>query len=362
MPHPGKYLYSFGIDVVIIYVSILTRLRYAMVGAGALVLGLTDQPVILFLNPMPPGPLIAEEAFLLVAVVVGTLGSYWRDTYARRSFANEELLREETARSNALLIEAEAANRAKSEFLANMSHELRTPLNAIVGFSEVLQHDGLGPTTRFKYREYARDIHNSGQHLLGIINNILDLSKIEAGKHVLKESLVVPASVVEAAARLIRARAQAAGLDFDARLAADRVVLRGDELAMVQMLVNLLTNAIKFTPKGRIGLTGGLAPEGGYRFVVADTGIGMSPQEIEVAMTPFGMVESAFSRRHQGTGLGLPIVTSLAKLHGATLEIVSEPGSGTQVTLIFPVERVLRDPAGKTIGPDRGVIGDRMTA
>ncbi|HJU19696.1 MAG TPA: ATP-binding protein [Stellaceae bacterium] len=354
MPPPGKYLYSFGVDVVIIYVSILTRLRYDMLGVGALVLGLADQPVILFLNPMPPGALIAVEAFLLVAVVICPLGSYWRDTYARRSFANE-------VRSNALLIEAEAANRAKSEFLANMSHELRTPLNAIIGFSEVLQRDLLGATKGFKYREYACDIHNSGQYLLGIINNILDLSKIEAGKHVLKETLVAPAAVVAAAALLVRARAQDAGLDFDARLAADPVVLRGDKLAIEQMLVNLLTNAIKFTPKGRISLTGGLAPDGSYRFVVMDTGIGMSPQEIVVAMTPFGMVESAFSRRHQGTGLGLPIVASLAKLHGAKLEIISEPGRGTQITLAFPVERVVRDSASK-IDPDRGEIGDRMTA
>lgn len=361
MPPPGTYLYTFGIDVVIIYVSILTRLRYDMVGAGALVLGLADQPVILFLNPMLPGPLIAEEAFLLVAVVVGALGSYWRDTYARQSFANEELLREEMMRSNALLIEAETANRAKSEFLANMSHELRTPLNAIIGFSEVLQHDLLGPAKEPKYREYARDIHNSGQHLLGIINNILDLSKIEAGKHVLKETLVAPAAVVEAAALLVRARARDAGLDFDACLAAEPVVLRGDKLAMEQMLVNLLTNAIKFTPKGGVSLTGGLAPNGSYRFVVADTGIGMSPQEIAVAMTPFGMVEGAFSRRHQGTGLGLPIVASLAKLHGAGLEIVSEPGSGTRIALAFPVERVVCDAAWKS-DPDSGTIEDRMTA
>jgi signal transduction histidine kinase len=361
MPPPGTYLYTFGVDVVIIYVSILMRLRWDLLAAGALVLALADQPVILFLNPMPPGPLIGEEGFLLVAVAVGILGSYWRDGYARRNFAYEELLRAEMARSNALLIEAEAANRAKSEFLANMSHELRTPLNAIVGFSELLQDDRLGAATALKYREYARDIHSSGRHLLGIINNILDLSKIEAGKHVLKEGLVAPAAIVEAAARLVRVRAEAAGLDFDLRLANDRVVLRGDELAMEQMLVNLLTNAIKFTPKGGISLTGGLAPDGCYRFVVVDTGIGMSPQEVELAMTPFGTVESAFNRRHQGTGLGLPIVASLAKLHGATLEIVSEPGSGTQVTLGFPLERVVGDPTGKS-EPDRGAIGDRLIA
>jgi signal transduction histidine kinase len=338
---PGNYLYSFGLDIVIIYCSILTRIRYNYLGPGALALALIDQPVILYLNPVPTGPLMAEEAFLLVSVVVSTLGRYWRERYARQSFLTEELLRQEMARSNALRIEAEAANRAKSEFIANMSHEFRTPLNAIIGFSDVLQNDSLGAATRLKYREYARDIRMSGEHLLGIINNILDLSKIEAGKHVLDETLVAPALPVATAALLVRPRAEDAGLAFEIDVADDGVTMRVDQLALEQMLVNLLANAIKFTPAGRVQLSGALAPDGGYRFTVADTGIGMSAEEIDVAMTPFGMVASAFSRRYQGTGLGLPIVASLARLHGATLDIRSVPDSGTTAALIFPAARII---------------------
>ncbi|HEX4111636.1 MAG TPA: HAMP domain-containing sensor histidine kinase [Stellaceae bacterium] len=346
---PGNYLYSFGLDIVVIYCSILTRIRYNYLGPGALVLALLDQPVILYLNSVPTGPLMAEEAFLLISVVVSTLGRYWRERYARASFVSEELLREEMARSNALLIEAEAANRAKSEFIANMSHEFRTPLNAIIGFSDVLQNDSLGAATRLKYREYARDIRMSGEHLLGIINNILDLSKIEAGKHVLDETLVAPSLPVATAALLVRPRAEDAGLAFETDIADDGVEMRVDPLALQQMLVNLLANAIKFTPAGRVRLSGAPAPGGGYRFTVSDTGIGMSAEEIDVAMTPFGMVASAFSRRYQGTGLGLPIVASLAKLHGATLEIRSEPGSGTSIALTFPASRITVAAARKPI-------------
>ncbi len=252
IPAPGNYLYSFGVDIVIIYCSILTHIRHIYLFLGALILAMLYQPVILYANAMPPGPLIAAEAFLLVSIVISTLGRYWRENYARQSFVNEQLLREETIRANALLIETEAANRAKSEFIANMSHEFRTPLNAIIGFSDVLQNDLLGAATRLKYTEYARDIHKSGQHLLGVINNILDLSKIEAGKHVLDEAQISPAEPVETAALLVRARAAEAGLEFDIRVADDSVTLRADRLALQQILVNLLTNAIKFTPKGGV--------------------------------------------------------------------------------------------------------------
>ena len=344
IPAPGNYLYSFGVDIVIIYCSILTHIRHMYLFLGALILALLYQPVILYANAMPPGPLIAAEAFLLVSIVISTLGRYWRENYARQSFVNEQLLREETIRANALLIETEAANRAKSEFIANMSHEFRTPLNAIIGFSDVRQNDLLGAATRLKYTEYARDIHKSGQHLLGVINNILDLSKIEAGKHVLDEAQISPAEPAETAALLVRARAAESGLEFDIRVADDSVTLRADRLALQQILVNLLTNAIKFTPKGGVRLTGNALPDGGYRFTVADTGIGMSAEDIAVAMTPFGMVGSAFSRRYQGTGLGLPIAASLAKLHDAAMDIRSELGRGTQISLTFPNTRVIRTP------------------
>jgi signal transduction histidine kinase len=341
IPAPGKYLYGFGLDIVIIYCAILTRLNYTCLGAGALVLALTYQPVVLYFNPLPTGPLIAEEAFLIVSVVVSTLGRYWREHYGRQSFITEKLLRQEMARSNALLIEANAANRAKSEFIANMSHELRTPLNAIIGFSDVLQHDRLGWQTGDKYREYARDIHASGSHLLGIINNILDLSKIEAGKYVLAETLLDPATPAQTAALLVRARAEEARLEFKIEIAKEKLELRADPLALQQMLVNLLTNAIKFTPRGSVRLRAGAVPDG-YRFTVIDTGIGMTHADVDVAITRFGMVGNAFTRGYQGTGLGLPIVSSLAKLHGATLDIQSRPGIGTEISVTFPPERVVR--------------------
>ncbi len=341
IPPPGNYLYSFGVDIVIIYCSILTRISYVQLFGGALMLAAVYQPVILVANPVPPGPLIAEEAFLLVAIVVSTLGRYWLESYARQSFVNERLLREEMVRSNTLLIEAEAANRTKSEFIANMSHEFRTPLNAILGFSEVLQSDLLGPATRLKYRDYAHDIHRSGQHLLGIINNILDLSKIEAGKYVLDETLIAPSAPAQTAALLVRPRAEQAGLNFTVSVSDDGVQLRADPLALQQMLVNLLANAIKFTPKGSVTLGGAALPQGGYRFTIADTGIGMSGDDLNVAMTRFGTVGSAFSRRHQNTGLGLPIVASLARLHDASLDIQSAPGDGTQISITFPSDRVV---------------------
>ncbi|MGH7074685.1 MAG: sensor histidine kinase [Stellaceae bacterium] len=342
---PGNYVYSYGLGIVIIYSSILTRLRHDFLAAGALLLAALAQPVVLYINVMPTGSTIATEAFLAVAVTISVLGRYWREHYARLSFTNEELLRREMARSMALLIEAKAANRAKGEFIANMSHELRTPLNAIIGFADILQHDWLGASTARKYREYGHDIHVSAEHLLGIINNILDFSKIEAGKHVLEEALVSPAAPVETAAILVRPRALSAGLEFSVAVVAERVQLHVDPRAVQQMLVNLLTNAVKFTPAGQVALTGILLPDGRYRFTVSDTGIGMSMSEIDVAMTRFGMVDSAFSRRHHGTGLGLPIVDSLAKLHGAELDIHSAPGFGTTITLTFPAARVIREAA-----------------
>jgi signal transduction histidine kinase len=340
VPAPENYVYVFGLDFVIIYCAILTRIRYLNLGIISLVLAAAVQPVIVYFNSAPIGPLLSEEGFLIVSVAIGTLGRYWRELQSRSTFISEELLRQETARSAALLVNAEDASRAKGEFIANMSHELRTPLNAIIGFSDLITNDKRGRVDEEKCREYCADINRSGLHLLKIINNILDLSKSEAGRHVLNEKLFAPSEAAAVTKTLIRARADEAGLGFSIDVRDDGVLLRADVLAVEQMLVNLLANAVKFTQRGQVRLTGNRNEAGGYSLIVTDTGVGMSPEEIKVALTPFGMVESAYNRRQQGTGLGVPIVVALAKLHGAQFLIDSTPGKGTTVEIAFPPERV----------------------
>jgi two-component system cell cycle sensor histidine kinase PleC len=238
---------------------------------------------------------------------------------------------------------AEFANRAKSEFLANMSHELRTPLNAIIGFSEVIAGEMMGPVGTPRYAGYAGDIRDSARHLLQIINDLLDLSKLEAGKQELHEEVLALPGLVEDSLRLVRERAASSGIELRVELAGDLPGLRADERMLKQILINLLTNAVKFTPRGgRVTVSGRVVGQGAVELAVTDTGIGMSEAEIEVALTPFGQVESALAREQKGTGLGLPLVRALAELHGGRLELQSEPGAGTTVAITFPPERARR--------------------
>ena len=242
--------------------------------------------------------------------------------------------------------QAEVANRAKSEFLANMSHELRTPLNAILGFSELMLGRVLGPLGHDKYEEYIRHIHESGGHLLGVINDILDLSKIEAGKRELAEDVVDAAALLHAAVRFVDARAATAGLAVVEEIADALPALKADERAVKQILINLLSNAVKFTANGgRVTASARLGADGGLIFTVADTGIGMAPEHIAKALEPFGQVDSALGRKFEGTGLGLPLVKSLVELHGGRLVLESEPGKGTTAAVHFPPARTLRNEA-----------------
>ncbi|HVP84007.1 MAG TPA: HAMP domain-containing sensor histidine kinase [Rhizomicrobium sp.] len=240
------------------------------------------------------------------------------------------------------LEQAHTANRAKGHFLALMSHELRTPLNAIIGFSEVLSGEFFGPLGGERYRDYACDIHSAGNHLLRLINEILDLSRAEAGKLDLRpEELALPALVAECV-KLVADRAQGQGVSLSVNLPDWLPLLFADELRVKQILLNLLSNAIKFTPEGgRVEVAVTRDRSGGIVLSVADTGIGMAPDMISVALEPFRQIDSPLSRKQEGSGLGLSLVKSLAELHQATLCIESTLAQGTTVRVAFPAERTL---------------------
>ncbi|MBT5051217.1 MAG: PAS domain S-box protein [Rhodospirillaceae bacterium] len=245
--------------------------------------------------------------------------------------------------------QAELANRTKSEFLANMSHELRTPLNAIIGFSDMIEGQTHGPVGSLKYIEYGKDINRSGLHLLELINDILDLSKIEAGKIDLYEDTIDVFKLVKSCLGLVRERAKTGGIDLKLDMADDLAPLFVDERRVKQILINLLSNAIKFTPAGgEVGIGIWSRPDTGYVFQVSDTGIGIAPDAITLALTPFKQIDGALNRKFEGTGLGLPLTKSLVEMHGGSLTLKSAIGIGTTVTACFPVERIVLDAATGT--------------
>jgi len=238
------------------------------------------------------------------------------------------------------MLEAEAANRAKSEFLTNVSHELRTPLNAIIGFSEVMSKGMLGPIDNAKYLEYATDISNSGHHLLALINDILDLAKIEAGKLELREEIVDLRAVVNACFAIMKERASLAEVKMKATLPEALPEVLVDELKVKQIIINMLSNAVKFTPRGGHIQVAASIEEGDLVLRIADTGIGIAPEDIQKALDPFTQIDSSLARRYEGTGLGLPLAKRLIELHDGTLAVESALGAGTCVTLTFPGRRL----------------------
>jgi PAS domain S-box-containing protein len=239
------------------------------------------------------------------------------------------------------LLRAEQSNKAKSEFLAQMSHELRTPLNAVIGFAEIMRGQYYGPLGSDKYLEYAGDIDQCGRHLLSLINDILDISRIEAGRHVMEEEQVDLAATIDSSIRLLRDRAAAKGVVIAVRLDPVPIVM-GDPRTLKQVVVNLLTNAVKFTPRGGMVEIGTMTDaSGGVCIVVKDTGIGIPEGEIPRVLEAFGRASNVHQTGEEGTGLGLVIVGSFLRLHGATLDIDSAVGVGTTVTVRLPIERVI---------------------
>ena len=272
---------------------------------------------------------------LLVAFLVGAI--IQRDSAIRRE------VRRRTSELAQARDEAEMANRTKTEFLATMSHELRTPLNAVLGFSEVMRDELLGPLGQPHYKEYARDIYNSGSHLLSVINDILDVAKAEAGRLELYEEEIDLGLVAHACVQLVQGRAEEADVLIETSVPLGMPLLMADTKRLKQILLNLLSNAVKFTPPGgKVALDVKLREDGGIDLIVHDTGIGIAKQDLERALQPFGQIDSHLSRKYEGTGLGLPLSRNLAELHGATLSIESEPDKGTVVTVRFPPQRSIR--------------------
>ena len=253
------------------------------------------------------------------------------------------VFRDNAIRTQQLYLEkigAEAANRTKSEFLANMSHELRTPLNAIIGFSEVIQKAIIGPLSE-RYRAYGADIFSSGTHLLGLINDILDLSKLEAGQFELHEEDVDIREAIEASMRLVGPQAEKSRVQLSKAIDENIALIRADDRRIRQILINLLSNAVKFTTAGGKVRVASFATNAGLAIAVSDTGIGMASEEIPKALEEFGQIDSKISRQYAGTGLGLPLAKHLIELHGGTLTIKSQINVGTTVTIVLPHERIL---------------------
>ncbi len=239
------------------------------------------------------------------------------------------------------LINSDQASRAKSEFLANMSHELRTPLNAIIGFSEIVKDEIFGSLSNDKYREYATDIHDSGQHLLDLINDILDLSKVESGADDLLEESVDIQELMGSVLSLVKGRAKKNGIQLDVEIEEPLPLLFTDNRKLKQILINLLTNAIKFTlPGGKVTLRAWCGKETGHVFQVIDTGIGISREDVPRALAPFQQIDRSLNRRYEGTGLGLSLSKRLVEQHGGFLDLQSQPGVGTTVTVYFPAQRI----------------------
>ena len=271
---------------------------------------------------------------------------------------------------NAARREAESASRMKSEFLAHMSHELRTPLNAILGFSDFMLSEPMGPLGHDNYRDYMQDIQSGGKHLLDVINDILDLSKIESGTATLSEEVFDTEALIEECVRLLGERADHASVDLRVKIMPGLPNLYGDEQLIKRSLLNLLSNAIKFTPEGgEIVVQAAANPGRDFFLVVTDTGIGIAPEHIKHVLTPFGQAENVFRRTHDGTGLGLPLVKSFVEMHSGALDLKSSLGVGTHVTIRLPAtrtrlrsipgaagnempapERVRAGPAGQAVG------------
>lgn len=312
------------------------------------------------LGPDPSPAIVSPQVMAILIVAVGlfiigqALVLVLVDRYlSRRAHGEEQRLRahvaeleatqailEKTSTELSEAVEAaEAASRAKSSFLASMSHELRTPLNAVLGFSETMEKEVHGSLGAPQYRDYVQDIHRSGAHLLSLINDILDVSRLDAGHCELHEEVLDLKDEIEESMHMVSVQARKAQVSLKSEVAPGLPLLNGDRRRMRQILLNLLSNALKFTPPGGEVTTRAFCSADGLVLTVTDTGIGIAPEHFSKVLEPFGQVDSRLTRKYQGTGLGLPLTRQLAELHGGTLTLDSTVGHGTSVTVVLPAWR-----------------------
>jgi signal transduction histidine kinase len=308
---------------------------------------------------MPPDHslVVSVVAATLLIVTFGFAGSIVDQQLAERTAREADRLRAHVAELEATkqalevrtdqvkvaLTEAAAGSQAKSQFLAAMSHELRTPLNAIIGFSEVQVAQMFGPIGDARYLEYAKDIHHSGNHLLALINDVLDFSKLDAYGLDLYEETVDLVGVVTESVHLLRGQGTKAQVALHLDVGPAVPPIRADQRRLRQVILNLLSNGLKFTPAGgevRVAVSWTLA---GHEITIRDTGIGIAPEDVAKALEPFGQIDSRLSRKYDGTGLGLPLAKRLVERHGGQLSVESTVGAGTAVTVWLPVERAINE-------------------
>ncbi|MEM8785142.1 MAG: ATP-binding protein [Pseudomonadota bacterium] len=342
---PVNILYYAGVTVIVIYGASLTQLRFTYSVFILATLFAAYALATLVQNAIPWWALVNNLAFLGSAVLLCSFSKYVQEYFVRRAYANNLLLAAEKAEASRLHLEAEAASTAKSSFLAVMSHELRTPLNAVIGFSDIMRGEMFGPLGSEQYRQYSEDINQSGQHLLSIINDILDMSRAEMGKLTLEAETFDLAEVGDRVFRMLTPQAKDNKLTLDFSKTGETIRVEADERLIRQVMINLVSNAIKFTPEGGhvrldLGLDGGGRPY----FTVIDTGIGIPSEHIDAVLEPFVQLEGALAREHGGAGIGLPLSKKIMELHEGELTVKSTVGEGTCVQARLPASRALRAP------------------
>jgi signal transduction histidine kinase len=342
MPTPFSGIYYAGLIMVVIYCGSFIRVDFVATVCISLLLVAGYEITAAYINPIPTVYFMSNNFFLLMSTAVGLLSSYIQETQTRKGYIAQRIIEDKNVAANLLLLKANEANRSKSEFLANMSHELRTPLNAIIGFSDLMDKKTFGPVGNTRYAEYVKHISTSGNHLLAIINDLLDLAKAEANKLTMDEQDVDILALAHDSARLCEPKAAERNISISMDSPAGSVIARADSKLMLQLLLNLVSNAVKFShPGGDVMISIHPSRDIGLVITVRDTGIGIAQKDIARVLRPFEQVETSYARRNGGTGLGLPLSAKLAELHGGALTINSEAGVGTAVTITLPPQRMV---------------------